>query len=137
MRALLDVRLEVPGQGRRVDRGLVHPRWVQAVGGERIAEGDAVLVGQVPPRVVPHAGHRRRPHERLAEAGALLVGERDDLDRDGEVRDPVSEHLDDGDAGQDTDDPVEAAGVHADADEGLDRDEGAEGEQECGGRHGL
>ena len=84
LRALLDVRLEVPGQApgrgrpRRCARGRARTRGTPCAAWCR-------LVGQVPPRLVPAPGHRGRPEQGGAEPGALLVPERHDLERERQV----------------------------------------------------
>ena len=88
--ALLDVRLEVarPARRARARPRRCGPGRGRTRGTPRAASCRRHL-GQVPPRrrsSVP--GHRRRAEQRLAEPGALLVRERDDLERERGRRSP-------------------------------------------------
>ena len=111
LRALLDVRLQVARQGRRRPRGRADPPRVQAELAERRAQRGAVLVGQVPPGLVPATGHRGRPEQRGAEPGALLVPERDDVEPEAERTDLGAQRADHLDRHEHAEDPVVPAGV--------------------------
>ena len=114
-RPLLDVRLEVadqlPGRaGRVLDQRGVEPEVL-----EGLVEGGPVPVAQVPRVVVPEPRRRLAAEQRRAEAGALLVAEADDLERERELGHPVDGTVDepvrDGDRHHDAEHAVVAAGV--------------------------
>ena len=114
---LLDVRLEVADELVRAPRGLADAAGVEAELEEGLAQGRAVGIRQRPPVVVPRARDRRRAEQRLAEPGALLVRERDDLERERERADASRRRAvarssrTTSSAISTPDDPVEPAGV--------------------------
>ena len=85
-RALLDVQLEVGHRPGEPLAGLAGAVEVDAVGGERVGQRDAVAVGEAAHGVrVERARARARAEQAAAEARALLVGPVDELDGDGPV----------------------------------------------------
>ena len=90
LRSLLDVRLEIADELGRAPSGLAQPAGVEAEVEECLAHRRALGIRQRPPVLVPDAGDRRGAEERLAEPGALLVREGDDLEGEGEGRVPLA-----------------------------------------------
>jgi len=109
VRTLLDVGLEVADQLLGAPGRVADPRGVEPERGHRLRHGRARAVGRREPVLPGPTGEGAGAEQRVAEAGPLLVGEADQLEREGQgCGFDARGHLD---GEQDTEHPVEPAGV--------------------------
>ena len=83
-RALLDVELEIARRRSRRCAAAGSSCGVEAEVADGLGDGDAVAIGARERRRVEFADEREAAEERLGEAHALLFGEADDFDREGQ-----------------------------------------------------